>query len=126
MIDKKYILDRLHNGEDIDDVCSDISAILNEAITDYKAELAKKDTEDAKRELVSELIDIINELAILEGLEPQEWSEEDVMEMVQTFTNIFKAIKDIKSIISEIPEAEKKNDLYPDAYYLSEIAKLLL
>ena len=105
MFTKEDILSRLHNGENMDDIGNEIANILNEAEADYAAEqAAKAEQEEAKRDLIKEMVEIIQELAILEGFDPKdmEVSEEEVDYMVDAFTEIFATIRDLKKVFNPI------------------------
>lgn len=109
-IDKNYFSARLAAGEDIDAIGQDIAKAMNEALEEYRAaEEAKKaaaaqaENESAKREIIKEMIELINEYAILEGLNPKELeaTEEDIDSLVKSFTSLFAAMRDLKALVKE-------------------------
>lgn len=110
MFDMNEILARLQNGEKIEDIGNEIAGLMNQAVAAHNAELeaeaAKKQAEadkaQAKRDLIEELVDIVKELAILEGMDPDELevTEEDMDQMVATFTEMFEAMRDLKKMLS--------------------------
>ena len=103
-LDKNYFLFRLQAGENMDDIGTEMANLMNEAVAEYKAELeAKADREAAKRDLMKELIEIIQELAILEGMDPDELgeiSDEDIDQLVTSFTEMFSALSKLKSSLA--------------------------
>ena len=109
-IDKNYFSARLAAGEDIDAIGRDIADMMNEALEEYRAaEEAKKaaaaqaENESAKREIITEMIELINEYAVLEGLDPKELeaTEEDIDSLVKSFTSLFAAMRDLKALVKE-------------------------
>ena len=110
-IDKNYFLSRLQAGESMDDIGVELAAMMNEAVADHTAELeakalaaAKADQEAAKRDLIEELVEIVQELAILEGMDPDEIqvTEEDMNQMVAAFSEMFGAMRELKKAISDM------------------------
>ena len=110
-IDKNYFLSRLQAGESMDDIGVELAAMMNEAVADHNAELeakalaaAKADQEAAKRDLIEELVEIVQELAILEGMDPDEIqvTEEDMNQMVAAFSEMFGAMRELKKAISDM------------------------
>ena len=118
-IDKNYFLSRLQNGENMDDIGAEIASLMTEAIAEHKAELeAKADREAAKRDLIKEMIEIVQELAILEGMDPDELgdiTDEEMDQVVAAFTEMFNAMREIKK---SMETATKSDD-----QILSEFAK---
>lgn len=95
MFNMNDIYARLANGEKIEDIGNEIAAMMNEAVAKHeaetraaeeakKAEAAQAEKEAAKRDLIEEMVDIIKELAILEGMDPDEMtiSDEEMDQMV--------------------------------------------
>ena len=63
-MNKEYFMARLANGENIDDIGVEIAAMMNAAVAEHSAKLAAEkaaiqEKESAKRELIEELIGII-------------------------------------------------------------------
>lgn len=111
VIDKNYFLNRLANGEDMDTIGNELAAMMTEAINEHNANLeaeakrqAEVEKEAAKRELVEEMVDIIKELAILEGMDPDEvtLSDEEMDQLVVAFSEMFAAMRDLKKMIANL------------------------
>lgn len=107
-IDKNYFSARLAAGEDIDAIGQDIAKAMNEALEEYraaeeakKAAAAKAENESAKRDIVREMVELIQEYAILEGMDGDEieTSEEDIEQLVDAFTSLFAAMRDLKALV---------------------------
>lgn len=110
VIDKNYFLNRLANGEDMDAIGNEIAAMMTEAANEHNAALeaeakrqAEVEKEAAKRDLIEELVDIVKELAILEGMDPDELqvTDEDMDQMVAAFTEMFAAMRDLKKMFAD-------------------------
>ena len=107
VIDKNYFLARLANGEDMDTIGQDIADMMNEAVAEHEA-IQKKELEkaaaaekaQAKRDLIEDMIDIIKDLAALEGLDPNDFAadEKDIDELVNAFTGMFQTLMLVKKI----------------------------
>lgn len=111
VIDKNYFLDRLANGEDMDTIGQEVAAMMNAAMAEHNANLeaeakrqAEVEKEQAKRDLIEELVEIVQELAILEGMEPEEIqvTEEDMNQMVAAFNEMFGAMRSLKKMFAEL------------------------
>ena len=111
MFNMNDIYARLANGEKIEDIGNEIAAMMNEAASMYAADEAKKveaaaqaEKEAAKRDLIEELVEIVQELAILEGMDPDELqvTEEDMDQMVAAFTEMFGAMRELKKVIADM------------------------
>ena len=111
VIDKNYFLNRLANGEDMDTIGNELAAMMTDAVNEHNANLeaeakrqAEVEKEAAKRDLIEEMVDIIKELAILEGMDPDEVtiSDEEMDQMVQAFTEMFAALRDLKKMLSDL------------------------
>ena len=107
-IDKNYFSARLAAGEDIEAIGQDIAKAMNEALEEYraaeeakKAAAAKAENESAKRDIVREMVELIQEYAILEGMDGDELetSEEDIEQLVDAFTSLFAAMRDLKALV---------------------------
>ena len=104
MFDKNYFLTRLANGEDMDDIGNELAAVMTEALNEHTAnqEAAKAaEAELAKRDLVVELLDIVRELAMLEGLDGElvEVTDADVNAVTDALCGLFQTIKGIESLL---------------------------
>lgn len=111
MFNMEDIYARLANGEKIEDIGNEIAAMMNEAVAKHEAEEAKRveaaaqaEKEAAKRDLMEELVEIIQELAILEGMDPDDLqvSDEDMDQLVEAFTEMFAAMRDLKKLFASI------------------------
>jgi hypothetical protein len=111
MFNMNDIYARLANGEKIEDIGNEIAAMMNEAMAKHQAEqeaarvaAAEADKAQAKRELIEELVEIVQELAILEGMDPDELqvTEEDMDQMVAAFTEMFGAMRELKKAIADM------------------------
>ena len=111
VIDKNYFLNRLANGEDMDTIGEEIAAMMTDAVNEHNANLeaeakrqAEVEKEATKRELVEEIVDIIKELAILEGMDPDEMilSDEEMDQLVAAFTEMFAAMRDLKKLFASL------------------------
>lgn len=116
MFNTNDIYTRLANGEKIEDIGNEIAAMMNEAMAKHEAEVraaeeakraeaaAQAEKEEAKRELIEELVEIVQELAILEGMDPDELqvTEEDMDQMVAAFTEMFGAMRELKKAIADM------------------------
>lgn len=118
VIDKNYFLNRLANGEDMDTIGNELAAMMTDAMNEHNANLeaeakrqAEVEKEAAKRELVEEMVDIIRELAILEGMDPEEMtlSDEEMDQLVAAFTEMFAAMRDLKKMFADL-EAKLESD----------------
>lgn len=111
VIDKNYFLNRLANGEDMDAIGQEMAAMMNAALNEHNINLeaeakhqAEVEKEQAKRELIEELVEIVQELAILEGMDPDEleMTDEDMDQLVAAFTEMFGALRDLKNLFTSI------------------------
>ena len=111
VIDKNYFLNRLANGEDMDTIGQEVAAMMNAAMAEHNANLeaeakrqAEVEKEQTKRDLIEELVEIVQELAILEGMDPDEIqvTEEDMNQMVAAFNEMFGAMRSLKKMFAEL------------------------
>jgi hypothetical protein len=115
MFNMNDIYVRLANGEKIEDIGNEIAAMMNEAVAKREAEVraaeeakraaaAEAEKEQAKRGLIEELIEIVQELAILEGMDPDELqvTDEDVEQLVAAFNEMFSAMRGLKKMFASI------------------------
>ena len=118
VIDKNYFLNRLANGENMDVIGEEIALMMTEALNEHNTNLeaeakrqAEVEKEATKRELIEELVDIVQELAILEGMDPDEleMTDEDMDQLVAAFTEMFAVMRDLKKALSsiDIPKTRK-------------------
>lgn len=115
MFNMNDIYARLANGEKIEDIGNEIAAMMNEAMAKHEAEVraaeeaarvaaAEADKAQAKRELIEELVEIVQELAILEGMDPDELTitDEEIDQMVAAFAEMFGAMRELKKVIADM------------------------
>jgi hypothetical protein len=116
MFNTNDIYVRLANGEKIEDIGNEIAAMMNEAVAKREAEVraaeeakrveaaAQAEKEQAKRDLMEELVEIIQELAILEGMDPDDLqvTDEDMDQLIAAFTEMFAAMRDLKKLFASI------------------------
>jgi esterase/lipase len=129
MITKEYFLDRLNAGDDIDTIGQEIANMMNEALEEKRAaeEIARQqaaDNEAAKRDIIEEMIELVQEYAILEGMEPDEIviKSEDIDQMIAAFTEMFDLMRSLKKLQKAIPAATPNSK--SDDQILAEFAKL--
>lgn len=129
MITKEYFLDRLNAGDDIDTIGQEIANMMNEALEEKRAaeEIARQqaaDNEAAKRDIIEEMIELVQEYAILEGMEPDEImiKPEDVDQMIAAFTEMFDFMRSLKKLQKAIPATTTNSK--SDDQILAEFAKL--
>jgi chemotaxis protein histidine kinase CheA len=130
-IDKNYFLDRLAAGENIDAIGQDIANMMNEALEAHraaeeakKAAAAKAENEAAKRDIIEEMIELVEEYAILEGMDEDEIkvSPEDVDAMVAAFTEMFATMRQLKNLATKLDA--KKPSHKSDDDILNEFVKI--
>lgn len=116
MFNTNDIYVRLANGEKIEDIGNEIAAMMNEAVAKREAEVraaeeakrveaaAQAEKEQAKRDLMEELVEIIQELAILEGMDPDDLqvTDEDMDQLIAAFTEMFATMRDLKKLFASI------------------------
>ena len=114
IVDKNYFLTRLANGEDMDTIGKEIAAMMTEAIKEHNMNLeaeakrqAEAEKEATKRDLIEEMVDIVKELAILEGMDPNEVtiSDEEMDQLVTAFTEMFATMRELKKMVAHLETA---------------------
>lgn len=100
MIDKNYFLQRLASGEDMDAIGDEIAVMMNEALAEHSAKQAEADRVNAKRELVKQLAGTIQELAMLEGLSPEDITitDEDIDLLMAGISELFEVLRGLKEL----------------------------
>ena len=130
-ITKDYFLNRLAAGEDIDTIGQEMANAMNEALEAHraaeeakKAAAAKAENEAAKRDIIEEMIELVQEYAILEGMDENEIkvSPEDVDAMVAAFTEMFAAMRQLKTLSARLNEKKPLNKSDDDI--LNEFVKI--
>ena len=133
MFNMNDIYARLANGEKIEDIGNEITAMMNEAVAKHEADLraaeeakkAEADKEQAKRELIEKLVKIIQELAVLEGMDPDELkvSEDDLNQLTAAFTEMFSTMRDLKKMVVDL-ETHIGNTPKSDEQILADFLKM--
>lgn len=130
-ITKDYFLNRLAAGEDIDTIGQEMANAMNEALEAHRAAeeakkvaAAKAENEAAKRDIIEEMIELVQEYAILEGMDENEIkvSPEDVDAMVAAFTEMFAAMRQLKTLSARLNEKKPLNKSDDDI--LNEFVKI--
>ena len=137
MFNMNDIYARLANGEKIEDIGNEIANMMNEAVAKHEAEVraaeeakkaaeAKADKDKAKRELIEKLVKIIQELAVLEGMDPDELtiSDDEIDQMVAAFTDMFAAMRDIKQALTDLEAHAPKIHNPTDEQILADFLKM--
>ena len=143
VMNKDYFLARLANGEDMNVIGQEMADMMNAAMAEHNArieaeakakaaeEAAIAEKEAAKRELIEEIVEIIQELAILEGMDPEDMniSAEEVDQLVAAFTEMFGAMRELKALFAAAPapkQAKRPNVtvIKSDDDILAEFAKM--
>ena len=115
MFNSNDIYVRLANGEKIEDIGNEIAAMMNEAMAKHEAEVraaeeakraeaAQAEKEAAKRELVEEMCEIMKELAILEGIDPDEIeiTSDMVDQLMEGITASFELARQLEKMFASI------------------------
>lgn len=133
MFNMNDIYARLANGEKIEDIGNEITAMMNEAVAKHEADVraaeeakkAEADKEQAKRELIEKLVKIIQELAVLEGMDPDELkvSEDDLNQLTAAFTEMFSTMRDLKKMVVDL-ETHIGNTPKSDEQILADFLKM--
>lgn len=111
VIDKNYFLARLANGEDIDHIGEDIADMMNAAVAEYEAKQEADQKAQTKRAIMRDIVDSIAELAALEGMDPIDFetSDEELDMLVQSFTEMFKTLNQVKKLGTMLENAAEKS-----------------
>ena len=110
VIDKNYFLARLANGEDIDRIGEDIADMMNAAVAEYEAKQEADQKAQTKRAIMRDIVDCIAELAALEGMDPIDFetSDEELDMLVQSFTEMFQALNQVKKLNAMLENAAEQ------------------
>jgi arginyl-tRNA synthetase len=116
MFNMNDIYARLANGEKIEDIGNEIATMMNQAIAKHeaetraaeeakRAEAAQAEKEAAKRELVEEMCEIMKELAILEGIDPDEIeiTSDMVDQLMEGITASFQLARHLEKMFAAAP-----------------------
>ena len=111
VIDKNYFLARLANGEDIDRIGEDIADMMNAAVAEYEAKQEADQKAQTKRAIMRDIVDGIAELAAPEGVDPIDFeaSDEEIDMLVQSFTEMFKTLNQVKKLGVMLENAAEKS-----------------
>ena len=114
MFTEKDILARLQNGEDVQKIADEMAAVINaanKAYADQKAaeEAAKKQNEIQKREDLQEILDLFSDwLNAHYGIGAKgDISADQVIELIESLEDYFKAIKDLEVVFGAAKPAKK-------------------
>jgi hypothetical protein len=86
---------------------------MNEAVAEHVAlqeaeakRVAEAEKTQAKRDLIKTMIDATKDLAVLEGMDPDDFTvdDEDIDEMVEAFTEMFQTVM----LMQKIAESQKQ------------------
>lgn len=134
MIDKNYFLSRLNAGDNIDEIGQEIADMMNAAIEEHAAQealakeaAAKAENEAAKRDIIKEMCELVQEYAILEGIEPKNLavSEDEITKMAEAFTGMFAVMRDLEALVSQATPSPKATPAKKsDDQILSDFCKL--
>lgn len=137
MFNVNDIYARLANGEKIEDIGNEIAAMMNEAVAKHEADVraaeeakkAEAEKEQTKRELIQEIVKIIQKLAVLEGMDPDELkvSEKDMDQLIAAFTEMFSTVRDLKKMFTDLEtHIEIKHPITPksDEQILADFLKM--
>jgi hypothetical protein len=104
MIDKNYFMNRLANGESMDAIGNDLASMMTEALAEHNAKQAEADRANNKRELVKQLAGIVQELAVLEGLNAEDISitDETVDVLVEGLSELFGVMRGLKELADKL------------------------
>lgn len=110
MFDEKIILTRLQNGEDVQAIANEITAMLNaanKAYTDQKTKEAK--VEIQKKEELQEILDLFMEwLETFYDIKIDEKVPADsVIELIDSLNEYIEALKDLESVLDMKKPAAK-------------------
>ena len=115
-MNKEYFMSRLANGEDMDAIGAEIAAMMNAAMAEHNARIeaekakaaqaaAEAEKEAAKRDLVEEMCEIMKELAILEGIDPDEIeiTSDMVDQLMEGITASFQLARHLEKMFAAAP-----------------------
>lgn len=121
MFDEKTILTRLQNGEDVQKIADEMTAVLNQAnkaYADQKAaeEAAKKRNEVQKKEDLQEILNLFTEwFKTYYSIDAKGKLEADaVLELIDSIKDYVEALKDLEAIF-DIKDTHKtiKSNIKP-------------
>ena len=119
-MDKNYFLARLANGEDMDVIGQEIADMMTAALAEHNAKMeaeaamkaaAEAEKAQAKRALIEELVKIVQELSILEGMDAEdvELGEEEIDTIVASFEEMFAAMRELKKFAAALEGVRVKD-----------------
>ena len=119
-MDKNYFLARLANGEDMDVIGQEIADMMTAALAEHNAKMeaeaamkaaAEAEKAQAKRALIEELVEIVQELSILEGMDADdiELGEEEIDTIVASFEEMFAAMRELKKFAAALEGVRVKD-----------------
>ena len=92
---KDFFLNALRDGVDIDVYGKEIADAMNEAQKAYQEELAKSQNDLVKRDLITEMLSIIQKLGAMEGIDPDmlTFNEDDIEKVTKYIDNMLSIVK---------------------------------
>lgn len=122
-ISTEYFMERLANGESMENIGAQIAAMMNEAQSQYvaaqAAEAAKAaELKQRRTDLANTLIGTIQELAMLEGFTADEvaMTQEQADEMVDSILAIFETVRELRAAFAPILKAlEEESAVQPQS-----------
>ena len=122
-ISTEYFMERLANGESMENIGAQIAAMMNEAPSQYvaaqAAEAAKAaELKQRRTDLANTLIGTIQELAMLEGFTADEvaMTQEQADEMVDSILAIFETVRELRAAFAPILKAlEEESAVQPQS-----------
>ena len=139
VIDKNYFLTRLANGEDIATIGNEVAAMMNAAMEEHKAAEAAKKAEaekqakaaakrDQKIALAAELIDVVRDLAALEGLSTEfleDADEKDMLDLADAMIATVQTVAALEQALTLKPATKSKKVEKTDEQILADFLATL-
>lgn len=111
-ISTEYFMERLANGESMENIGAEMAAMMNAAQSQYVAAQAAEaaaaaEMEKRRTDLANTLIGSIQELAMLEGFTEDEvaMTQEQAEEMVAGILAIFETVRELRAVFEPILKA---------------------
>ena len=111
-ISTEYFMERLANGESMENIGAEMAAMMNAAQSQYVAAQAAEaaaaaELEQRRTDLANTLIGSIQELAMLEGFTEDEvaMTQEQAEEMVVGILAIFETVRELRAVFEPILKA---------------------
>lgn len=111
-ISTEYFMERLANGESMENIGAEMAAMMNAAQSQYVAAQAAEaaaaaELEKRRTDLANALIGSIQELAMLEGFTEDEvaMTQEQAEEMVAGILAIFETVRELRAVFEPVLKA---------------------